>query len=83
MKTLSVEEFRAHMDDYLDTTAPKEVVLTRDGKPCAVVRPLHAPDDNESATLAKSTDFWRMIRARREEKGIPWEEAKKDLQLDQ
>jgi hypothetical protein len=46
------------------------------------VRPIREPADAESAVLAESADFWRMIRERRQEQAIGWEEAKKGLQLD-
>jgi hypothetical protein len=38
MIVISVEEFRGHVDEYLDATAKGEVVLTRDGKPVAVLK---------------------------------------------
>lgn len=83
MKTLTLEEFRTHMEDFLDAPASEEVILTRDGRPCALLRPIHHPIDEESEELAKSDEFWEMIHARRQEKGIPWEEAKKQLDLDE
>ena len=47
---------------------------------------LSAPSGTRSFRVLeklRSADFWRMIRARRQEKAIPWDEAKKGLQLDQ
>lgn len=81
MKTLSVEEFRTHMADYLATPTSEEVILTLDGRPCALVRPIHPPMDEESEALAKSDEFWEMIEARRQEAAIPWEDVKQELGL--
>jgi prevent-host-death family protein len=38
MTVISVEEFRAHPDQYLAETARGDVVLTRDGEPWIVLR---------------------------------------------
>jgi prevent-host-death family protein len=66
MKAVTVDEFRAHVDEYLAEAATDDVVLTQDGKPCLVLN---------------SEAFWKMIQERRQETGIPWEEAKKQLNL--
>ena len=77
MTVVSVEDFRADVDQYLAATAKGGVVLTRDGKPVAILQGI--PEDAESAALAGSSEFWRMIHERRQEPGIPWEEARKQL----
>jgi antitoxin (DNA-binding transcriptional repressor) of toxin-antitoxin stability system len=82
MTVVTVEEFRASVDRYLTTMGEEELVLTRDGKPFAVIQPIPANGDGASADFANSAVFWRMIRQRRQEQGIPWEEAKKQLGLD-
>ena len=80
MKTVSVEEFRAHLDHYLAEVVYDDVVVTQDGKPWVV---LHAVADGvDSSAFANSAEFWEMIRRRRQEQGIPWDEAKKLLDLD-
>jgi hypothetical protein len=82
VKTLSVEEFRSHVDQFLEATAQEDIVLTRDGKPWVVIRAVTLDLDGDSAAFADSAEFWRMIRLRRQEQGIPWEEAEKLLNLD-
>jgi PHD/YefM family antitoxin component YafN of YafNO toxin-antitoxin module len=82
MKTVSVEEFRAHLDEYLADAARSDVILTNEGKPWLVLRAI-ASDDEDSATFARSPEFREMIRERRQEQGIRWEEARKELGLDQ
>ena len=82
MKTVSREEFRSHVDQFLEETAQGEVVLTRDGKPWVVLRAVTEDVDRDSAVFANSAEFWQMIHLRRQEQGIPWEEAEKLLELD-
>jgi antitoxin (DNA-binding transcriptional repressor) of toxin-antitoxin stability system len=78
---VSVEEFRAHLDQYLEATVQGEVVLTRGGKPIAILHALPENGDQDSDPFVGSDEFWRMIRLRRQEQGIPWEEARKQLDL--
>lgn len=79
MKTVTVEEFRSHVDQYLAETAQGEVVLTQDGKPWIILCPLPAEADLDSFSFASSPAFWQLIQQRRQEQGIPWEIAKKQL----
>jgi prevent-host-death family protein len=82
MRTVSVEEFRDHPDEYLAETAQGDVVLTQDGQPWVVLRAVDDDQDRLSAVYAKSPQFWQMIQQRRQEQGIPWEEARKQLNLE-
>jgi hypothetical protein len=43
---------------------------------------LEAEDEEWAAEMHKSPEFWEMIRQRRREPTIPWEEAKRQLDLD-
>ncbi len=81
MTTVSVEEFRAHPDQYLAETAKGDVILTQDGQPWVVLRAVDDDQDRLSAAYANSPEFWQMIRQRRQEQGIPWEDARKQLDL--
>jgi prevent-host-death family protein len=81
MKAVTVDEFRAHVDEYLAEAATDDVVLTQDGKPCLVLHSLGENGACDSHEFANSEAFWKMIQERRQEKGIPWEEAKKQLNL--
>jgi hypothetical protein len=82
VKTASVEEFRSHVDQFLEETARGDVILMRDGKPWVVIRAVTEDLDGESARFANSAEFWHLIHRRRQEQGIPWEEAEKHLGLD-
>jgi prevent-host-death family protein len=80
VKTVTVDEFRAHVDQYLAEVVNGDVVVTQDGKPWAV---LHSVAEGvDSSAFANSPEFWQMIRQRRQEQGIPWDEAQKLLDLD-
>jgi len=81
MTTVTVEEFRARPDQYLAETARGDVILIQDGQPWVVLRAVDDDQDRLSAAYAKSPEFWQMIRQRRQEQGIPWDEARKQLDL--
>jgi hypothetical protein len=83
MKTVSIEEFRAHLDKYLADAASRDVILTHEGKPWLVLRAVASEADEDSTAFGRSPEFWEMIRERRREQGIPWEEARKELGLEQ
>jgi len=79
---ISIEQFRAQLDRYLAATTESDVVLTRDGKPCFLLRAIPDAQGSETDEHEDSAEFWRMIRQRRQEQSIPWEEAKKQLDLE-
>jgi antitoxin (DNA-binding transcriptional repressor) of toxin-antitoxin stability system len=76
MKTISIEEFRSHVDDCLGETAKGDVILTQNGRPWILLRALQEDETSDPA-------FRELIRQRRLEQGIPWEEAKKQLNLEE
>lgn len=82
MKTVSVEEFQSHVDQYLGIADSDDVLLVRDGKPVAWLRSVEQDYDDEDRAYINDPEFWKMIEERRREPGIPWEEAKKQLGLD-
>lgn len=82
MTTISVEEFRGQVDRYLAAAAQDPILVTQDGKPWLVVQAVPANGAEDSSDFSTSPAFWEMIRQRRQEQGIPWEEARKQLGLD-
>jgi hypothetical protein len=82
VKTVSMEEFQSHVEQFLEETAQGDVVLIRDGKPWVVIRAVSEDLDRDSVAFAKSAEFWHLIHLRRQEQGISWEEAEKLLDLD-
>jgi prevent-host-death family protein len=81
MTIVSVEDFRANPDQYLAQTSQGDVVLTQNGEPWVVLRGVDNDQDRLSAAYANSPEFWEMIRQRRQEQGIPWEQARQQLEL--
>ena len=78
MKSVQVEDFQAHLDRFLHEVQDETIVITRNGKPCAVVHGVEG--DLETAELAHSKEFWAMIEQRRNEPTIPWDDAKSQLE---
>jgi antitoxin (DNA-binding transcriptional repressor) of toxin-antitoxin stability system len=79
MKTVDAGQFAANVNQYLQDAPSEAVIVTQAGRPCAV---LHGLDyDGEQMELAGSHDFWSMIKERRKGRTIPWETAKKQLEL--
>jgi prevent-host-death family protein len=81
VKTVTVEDFRDHPDRYLAEAAQGDVVLTQDGVPWMVLRSVEHDQDRLSAACADSPEFWQMIQERRRVAAIPWDEARKQLDL--
>jgi antitoxin (DNA-binding transcriptional repressor) of toxin-antitoxin stability system len=79
MKTVDLVEFAANINQYLLESITEDVVITRAGKPCAIVHGLDY--DEEQIELANSEEFWAMIEERRRGPTIPWEVAKQQLDL--
>ncbi len=66
MKTISDLEAQSDLKSVLDSAQEERVLITRHGKPAAVVLGLESYDAEETE-LAPSPDFWRMVDARRRE----------------
>lgn len=45
MKSVTLEDFRSHLEDYLTQVEREDVVLTREGEPFAVLKGLPQPTD--------------------------------------
>lgn len=81
MTNVSLNDFRLHVDRYLAAAATGDVVVTQDGEPWIVLRAVEDDQDRLSAVYANSPEFRRLIEERRREQSIPWDEAKKQLDL--
>ncbi len=79
MKPIAIEELRTNATAIMDRAQSERILITRRGKPCAVVVGVENYDQ-EDFELAQSADFWRMIEARRKESpSIPLAEVKRQL----
>jgi hypothetical protein len=74
MKTVDISQFAANPQQYVNDSQQEAIVVTRSGKPCAVLHGVS--QDLETLELAHSSEFWTMIEARRREPTIPWRDAK-------
>ena len=81
MITVSAEDFIAHPNEYLAATSSGDVVITQNGEPWVVLRAVDDDQSRLSAAFAESAPFHQLIERRRQEPGIAWEDAKKQLDL--
>ncbi|MBI2989250.1 MAG: type II toxin-antitoxin system Phd/YefM family antitoxin [Deltaproteobacteria bacterium] len=68
MKIESLREVKAKLSKIVrDLPSDRSVVITKNGRPCAVLFPVTKETDLESLLLAQNKDFWRMFdRAHKE-----------------
>jgi prevent-host-death family protein len=78
MKIASVADVKAHFSDYLKESEKGAVVVTRNGRPVAVILGTQDEDEIERLILAHSPRFQALLEASRrqirEGKGIPHDE---------
>ncbi len=68
MRIESLREVKAKLSKIVrDLPSNRSVVITKNGRPCAVLFPVTDETDLESLLLAQNKDFWRMFdRAHKE-----------------
>ncbi len=68
MKIKSLREVKAKLSKILkELPSDRSVVITKNGRPCAVLIPVTEETDLESLLLAQRKDFWQMVdRAHKE-----------------
>jgi len=68
MKIESLREVKAKLSKIVsELPTEKSVVITKNGRPCAVLLPVTEETDLESVLLAQRKDFWALLdRAHRE-----------------
>ncbi len=68
MKIESLREVKAKLSKLVkDLPLERSVVITKNGRPCAVLLPITEETDLESLLLAQRKDFWELFdRAHRE-----------------
>ena len=64
MRETTLEKFAKEAATLLDDSQRERILVTRDGKPFALVVGV-ANKDEEDLRLEASPDFWRMIEERR------------------
>jgi len=78
MRTISVRDLQKQIKSCIDISQSDRVVITRQGKPAAVLLGVENLDW-ESLVLGLNKDFWHLIQERRKQKTISLEELKKRL----
>lgn len=68
MKIESLREVKAKLSKIVkDLPSDRSVVITKNGRPCAVLVPVTEETDLESMLLAQRKDFWQLLdRAHKE-----------------
>ena len=67
MKQATLEQFVQDTENLVATSQREKVVLTRNGKPVALVLGIEDKYDAEDWYYMTSPEFWRMIELRRQE----------------
>jgi prevent-host-death family protein len=75
MKTISVRDLQRKIKDTVDAAQEDQVVVTRNGKPAAILIGVEGKDW-EDVILQTSPSFWELIRKRREEKTVSMKKMK-------
>ena len=63
MRTVSALEATTHFNVYLEECEKQPIVVTKAGKPCAVLVAVLEEEALESLLLAYQQDFWAMLDA--------------------
>ncbi len=80
MKTVSVRDLQKNVKECVDTAQDDRVVVTRHGKPAAVLVGVEG-EDWEAVVLQTDPAFWRLIRARRKQPTISLRQIKTRLRV--
>ena len=75
MKTLTVRDLQKKVRECVDESQEDRVVITRRGKPAAVLVGVEG-QDWEAVVLQTDPKFWKLIRARRKQPALSLAELK-------
>ena len=78
MKSISLAEARSDIEAVLDSAQTERVLVTRGGRPSAVIVGIESYDEEDLA-LARAPEFWRMIEQRRQGRSISLAQLKARL----
>ena len=78
MKTISVRDLQKSIKAAVDSAQGDRVVVTRRGKPAAVLLGVEG-EDWETVVLETSSRFWEVIEERRSEPTLSLQELEREL----
>jgi prevent-host-death family protein len=67
VKLIGLKEAKAHLSEFVDAAQRDRILITRRGQPAALVIGVEG-QDLEQIILGSSSEFWKMIDARRKKK---------------
>ena len=80
MKRIRIEGLADHVDELVAAAPAERVLLTKNGKPFAIVSDATAYDEEDIGYMT-DPKFWEMIAKRRQQRGgIPLEAIEKRLE---
>ena len=80
MKTVTVRDLQKKVKECVDDAQEDRVIVTRHGKPAAVLVGVEG-EDWEAVVLQTDPTFWKLIRARRKQPTISLKHLKTQLQM--
>lgn len=78
MKTVTVRDLQKSVKECVDDAQADRVIITRHGKPAAVLLGVEG-QDWDAVVLETDPTFWRMVRARRKQPTISFGQLKARL----
>ncbi|MFN8504641.1 type II toxin-antitoxin system Phd/YefM family antitoxin [Kouleothrix sp.] len=86
MKIASVADVKANLSAYIKASEDELVVITKNGKPVAVLLPMKDDDELERLTLAYSRRFQTILQEAREQLrttgGIPHDDFWREMEAE-
>jgi len=80
MKTITVRDLQKKVKECVDEAQNDRVVITRRGKPAAVIVGVEG-EDWEAVILQTDPTFWRLIRTRRKQPTISLGQLRRRLRI--
>jgi len=80
MKTVTVRDLQKKVKECVDDAQQDRVVVTRHGKPAAVLVGVEG-EDWEDVVLQTDPNFWKLIRERRKQPTMSMAQLKSKLRL--
>jgi prevent-host-death family protein len=78
MKIVKIRDLQKKLKEYIDNAQEDRVVVTRRGKPAAVIVGVEG-QDWEKVVLETSASFWKLIEKRRAQPTISLKKLKESL----